>query len=402
MKHATQIYPCSEVSTGSELYYLCEVGRYLKNYGETLSLEGVIINKELSKSKFWSYFCYSIENGYIVNVGVPQSEVSINLELVDMSKFFTLDLSKPETSPAFKEKTNQVWSFSLEGSSSSDEVHNINLLNGMTRSQSWVSLVAYVSVERFLTGFPNQLIMSFSNTVTYQRMAVADIYLLEEETSALNGWVTINYLDRTTCDYESWIYDKQDKGYMLKPVHSDDKKALLKKMGLRVGDPVFLYKRAKSGRSGESNNRVRDIEECKLAVIESVTKSGLSFTVLGKANTRLGKQKEFEACCAETRSMYKSKNYLKSYTSRINFSWLDIGVDKLLFDEDYFFLDISQADTVSLWVTNGVQEDYLTLSCQDGAYWVLKDGEIPFNEDSYKKRYTKDGITAYDRYMLGK
>ena len=64
----SQIYPCSKVELGSELFYLCELGKYLQCKGHVLSLDGLVFNPVLTKSKYWNYLQVAYTNGWVVDM----------------------------------------------------------------------------------------------------------------------------------------------------------------------------------------------------------------------------------------------------------------------------------------------------------------------------------------------
>ena len=59
----SELYPASEIKLGSELYYVCEFGKYLTTHGYQLSLDGVSMHRVLRNSRFWGYLGVAIYNG---------------------------------------------------------------------------------------------------------------------------------------------------------------------------------------------------------------------------------------------------------------------------------------------------------------------------------------------------
>ena len=81
MIHVSQFYPCSRIDSAIELYYIIELGKYLKyKHNEVLSLEGVFISGEVNKSKFFDYFRLACDEGWVIDTGLDKYILEINAQ----------------------------------------------------------------------------------------------------------------------------------------------------------------------------------------------------------------------------------------------------------------------------------------------------------------------------------
>ena len=84
--NVNDLYECNKIDLACELFYVCELGKYLYyNHGKQLSLKGVLLDEVLTKSEIWVYFCIAKENGWIVGASVP------NEWYIDLDSFTVKD-----------------------------------------------------------------------------------------------------------------------------------------------------------------------------------------------------------------------------------------------------------------------------------------------------------------------
>ena len=76
---SNSLYSTSKVSLGSELFYICELGKYLNQNGHQLSLLGVSLVPELRNSRFWEYLRLAVDRGWLTDVDVPNVDLAVSL-----------------------------------------------------------------------------------------------------------------------------------------------------------------------------------------------------------------------------------------------------------------------------------------------------------------------------------
>lgn len=389
--HISQFYSTTQVTVSSELYYISQLAFYLSKNEQVLDVDGVIFDKVLQKSDFWNYFLQMIKEGYIVNTGItPPTHIK-------EVKIYTKDLTEPDFEPRFEYKTNEEWKFSVDGASTEDSNKNQINLNTTLRSQAWVSLVAMVAVHRFRTGYPERLVLDFDTWVTYQAMGVADIIVLYEDTPALQKWVELHIEDELKAYYEAWYYRNQEQGYMRKFVYSKDKLEWLKSHNIGVGDPVFFYTRDNKRR----DDLVKTISNCNIAIIRKLTKDHIELDVITTKETKYSTQKRFDSYPDDVQALYNYRNSLleRNPVRKRDFNLLDVGVDNLLYGEEFFISDVNKDDLVILEDFGAGREFKFEMTPQQAVYYILKNWGIEFNEEKYISTYIKESKTVYDVFM---
>ena len=67
--HINNFYNCDKIDLACELFYVCELGKYLSyNNSMKLSLKGVKLDKVLLKSNIWFYLCLAIYESWVIEV----------------------------------------------------------------------------------------------------------------------------------------------------------------------------------------------------------------------------------------------------------------------------------------------------------------------------------------------
>ena len=413
----SQIYPCSRVELGSELFYLCELGKYLQCNGHVLSLDGVTFSPVLLKSRYWSYLQVAYTNGWVVdmpklfkesptpvvlsdvrNILIVEEEVSWDEEdfkkRKDDEEYNTYTPQRKQV--IFTQKNDQVWEFSNSDVSIENSVNLRSLKNDLV-SQSWVSLVAYVAINRLLTDIPKALSLVIPLDYTMCSLSFADMTLLIEETDALNGWCFADVGSDNRFSYEGWWFKQYDRGHLSRYCTPKEKQAEFKKLGFYEGDVVFLYTRDKC----QVLNRVKLVTSCNFAIVKEVNKMGIVFDVFFTRNTRFGEALKFQSFPAELKNLYFSDSYMNCRHSTKAIPWEDLGVEYVLFDEEYFISSIEKNDVLEIQDSYNLTEVSLTLDCVNAIYWLLKDYDIEFDDEAYRKKYFKGAKPMWDMFKDG-
>lgn len=415
----SQIYPCSKVELGSELFYLCELGKYLQTNGHVLSLEGIVLSPVLESSRYWNYLQVAYSNGWVVDM--PRSfkesptpvtlsgvknilivEETVSWDEEDFKKRkddIEYDTYTPKRKQVvFKEKNNMVWEFSQ---SESGKINSLNFqsLKDDFVSQSFVSLTAYVAINRLLTGSPKAFSLVPQKDYVMTSLSFVDMTLLFEETDALNGWCFADIGEDNRFSYEAWWFKQNDRGYIVRYYTPREKQAEFKKLGFYEGDVVFLYTRDKC----QILNRVKSVTSCNYAIIKEVNRMGIVFEVFYSRNTRFGESLKFQSFPSDLKRLYFSDSYMNCRHSTKAIPWESLGIEYLLFDEEFFISSIEKNDTLTIQdVTENLEEKTFTLDCVNAIYWLFKDYGVEFNEEAYRKKYFKRSEPMWDAFKAGR
>lgn len=379
-------YPCKEVDVGSELYYICELGKYLKNYNDILSLKGIKVDTRLKHSKFWLYLQYAIENGYITDIDIPSDDI---FDYSNLNKtIFTSDISDNLDNVVFAKKGEELILDYLNDSNTQ------YLGKGGLHSQAFVSLIAYLTIEKFKKGYPKVFRLKL-NQVALNVTSLVDIICLQS-TNAIRDWCKIDIIGDDNfmrdCNWKAYVYDNRNRGEMQRKLSPAEKKAYFKSLGYKVGDPILIYNK---GGEKETDN-IRKIYETYFAVIIKITDDRIFVREVKKKNTVFGET------LAHNKDKKNTYSNAFNYKGRVcDYRWIDIGIGRKVFDEQYFIEDLNKADEFVLQVTDGKRVNCVKLLVPDTCYWVLKDRGVQFDEEHFKEVYKSYVPLAYDRYMNG-
>ena len=447
MKHIDQIYACTKVEHAAELYYICELGKYLHYYyEESLSLDGIEFDEGLRKSIIWDYYRLAldkkwIENSPIYDVSMPisrqdpldadTSKVTNVLFTEDSVEFDQEDFNKRQSDKlydfctplrkqiSFESKEDDKWIWSIKGKDGEYFRVNNEAMNKDLARQLWLSLIAYVAVYKLNhSNKPEVLWLRMTNQTTYNISALSYITILTEHTPCFlneNGtdfWVKvdaheISLKELNQFGYVAWYMLGLDKGYLNHWFSKKEKFKRMKELDIKEGDFVMLYEREKS----QKLNYVKEILSCTLANLRKVDNDKFYFDVIHTMKPRMSAEIEFEGNDAVVRNMYNGNlPYENLNVSRKVLDITDCGVEYCMLSELFFFVPLSECYdevTVPLRDADG-NTRYVSMPQNDLIYWVCKDYDYDtinksFSFDRFKEKYfTSVGeIPLYDRYYSG-
>lgn len=424
-----EFYFTSKIDYASELYYVCELGKYLSVNGFVLSLDGIILNTILTKSRFWDYFRIAITNGWIIGVSDDMSKYyvtdvnSINVDTVVNRLFCEYEYSEPEdikerrdtdllfdlSTPkkcqiVFSEKNDDVWVWN-KGKTVEIETINSKAFSTNYISQCFISIIAYSAVERFKAERENRLSFKFLRLeldLTHLTMehAVSDLLVLSERTNAID-WVDYVFnTDKERNDnlgYEAWLYIGRERGFVQREYSGKEKVENLKALGLGVGDIVGLYERKVTQRG----SRAKSIVDFHFAVIDAINTHRVEVTLFNTIKTVYGDKKEFDELPSAVKQMFENKkNFSDMRVAKRNFEWSDVGAEYMLDDEKYFIAPLQGDDVMDdlLVLDRNNKEVKVSVNSIDYIHWLLKDHNYPFNENRFIKRYYDNDKPAYYKF----
>ena len=430
MIHVSQFYSCSKVKLAAELLYICELGKYLKEYhDEALSLDGVILDDCLKKSKFWTYFQMSIQNGWIINHFLSAADVDYGIiEKINLKEYknvlFTLkkaELSTNErrrrldrtyefhtpikTQVVFDTMTEERWLWTFGGSSGRNIDVNTRALFENNCNQAWVSLVAFVAVRRLMKKSPLELHFVFDYNIAHAEVLLAYFMMLHEETSCFRSWCSYEFKNVSSEDilhmgYVSWFMKGLELGYLKEKYTVGQKLKYLKELDIEVGDLVMVYKR----NTRQKRNFVKSVSSCHLAIVRGITGTLVRFEMVNTVKTKAQGKADMMEMTTATRQMYMSAGgslpYEKFNSRIITIDLCDLGIQYLMDDEPYFIVPLSESeDDNMMYVDNGSVVTKLPLTQNERAYWILKDYGVSFNEEKFLNVYFGGVVEKYVNFM---
>lgn len=407
--HISQFYPCSKVELAVELQYIVELSKYLQDYDYALSVDGVEFDKVLRKSRFWDYFRVAVDKEEIIDCFEEDIEISIidpvdygvklkNVKFTTKEIIFDNDVAirrrndmefnyrTPElVNVAFTEQTPQYWSWALMA----NIIVNNSTLNCFGGETNWISFIAFVAVERLMTGQPNVLLIELCNQVMNTSMLLSNFMLLMEMTDACK-WCKYFFTSTVTdkmknhLGYQAWYMRGKELGYLNRWYSPTEKNIYMNKLHIRRGSVVYLYER----RFGQRLDPIKSIEGFSVAVVEKITADGVTFTVVNNKKTKSQGEIDWEDYTMLTKSMYNFENpFNKPNTSTVVRAWNDLGVEYAMHGEKYFITPVNNDDYREVHIGDEDNRLYVKLPSAELTYWILKDYEIEFDEQRFVKEY---------------
>lgn len=428
--HISQFYPCTKIELAGELCYVCELGKYLHEYyGDNLSLSGVQLSTVLRKSVYWDYLRIALMEGWVTETGLteddyidtPQNKIDWETRSLKNVLYTTstvpfnrddatkrnldheYNLRVPKrTQVAFTRMSVEVYEFSISGKNRIEKDINNKALNDEGAKQMWLSFIAFVAVNRLKTGIPSALMISFDSTVVSCTGSLSYVLSLDDETSALHGWCyymfdnTVRKVDMLQLGYIAWYNKGEDAGFLKRYYIPKEKQRHLKDLNISVGDPVLFYRRARK----QTKNRVKEIEGANVAIVRGINQSTITVDLINTTKLKSQGKLDFDNNSTSIKSMYIEPSYTKFNVTTKTFSWQDIGIEYMMFDELCFILPLNEADDIKTqFVDNGSEQAFLNIPQNDFIYWLLKDYNAEFNEDKFLSTYF-DGIEPlYKQFM---
>lgn len=432
--HISQFYSCSKVRFASELYYICELGKYCRvEHGHSVDMAGVALTSGLQKSILWDYFRMSVLNGWLTNTGVPAEEIAVTAQhplTLDKTNHRNLlltlgaveydkeeatnrrqdpdfDLRTPTKSQvSFEKMEPSRWVWSAKGFDGKGFSVNNKSLNHNFADMAWVSLVAMVAVRRlFNRDGPRELLLRFSGNMLINSMALSHLMVLDSMTQCLKGWVSYEF-DETVpqktqlqLSYFAWYSIGREMGMVDRWYNGREKLKYMRQLGLEEGDIVLYYEREPE----QKMNYIKSIAGCYVAKIVSVNSRDLELELIHTSMPKFAGKEAFDDHTMAVKMMYtENKPYETIRLSRVSMSMADVGVEYMLYSEHSFIVPLNHAtDVVETRVTDGVREETLLLDQNNLIYWILEDYEYEYNRDRFLSTYFNGIVPVRDRYLRG-
>lgn len=431
--HVSQFYSCSKVSLASELLYICELGKYSTiEHGHPVDLQGVNLTSGLQKPIIWDYFRMSVANGWLVNTGIPETELTITFQnplgldktnhrnqlfvlgVVDYDKDEAtnrrldpdFDLRTPVKSQvSFEHRDSTLWLWSAKGENGKGFSVNNRSLNHNSADMAWVSLVAMVAVRRLFEGAPSSLLLRFSGNMLINSMALSHLMVLDSMTQCLKGWVsyefdnTVPEKNQLQLSYYAWYSMGRESGMLDRWYNGREKIKYMKQLGLAPGDLVLFYEREKE----QKMNYIKSIAGCTVAKIVKADSRDIELELIHTVMPMFAGKEAFDDHTMSVKMMYMDKKpYATINVERRSMSLADLGVEYMMYSEHQFIVPLNHAsDVVPTRVTDGVREETLLLDQNNLIYWILEDYGYEYNRERFLERYFKNTEPLRDRYLRG-
>lgn len=423
--HISQFYFCPRLASAVEMCYAVELSKYLYQEGYVLSLDGVQLPEVLKGSRYWDYFRIAVDEGWIVNV-VPTIGLEISIEYPvnytsDLRNVLCVEEPVPldmddvnkrkmdaeynfrtpvRSEVAISKKNEEGWLWEYVG-----EMQNKNMrtLVSAGADTCWISFVAYVGVQRYLTGAPQQLVICISNEMAITPFIMSGLINLVES-PAVSGWCNYYINNSVSNDdvlhlgFSAWYWKGEEQGMLKRWFSVQEKLDKLKELNLQVGDVVGVYKRYVK----QQQDNMKRIIGFKVGIIREITDKGIKLCLLNTKKTLCQGDLDYQNFSMATKQLYMFENpYKEINTSIESIDWLDIGVEYAMYNEGTFIIPLDDDDSRTMHVYDAEGKPVeVELSANNLTYWILKDYDVDFNEERFLQRYFPNDIPLRTE-MLG-
>lgn len=380
-----QIYSIAQIETPVEIYYIACLAKYLNKEGYVLSLDGIDLSK-YEDSYYYDYLCYYSEN--IIGHNFREGK------LPEGVKRYEYDFSKQEV--IYCEKSHTEWVFDFK---TDKNYTNLKVFKGICANDVYVNFLAYITINKLLYSTPKKLVLDFEKadiyvTKTSNNWDIVNLYLLSTYTRALDNWVEIKLPNDKQAvaqlGYEAFYSDVVFRNGEREYIPTTEKISLFKQK-FQVGDVVFIYKRS-SGREKDTN---KTIESCKIAIIKSANRKGVTLTEFSGTETPITVKRRIQSMPERIQNMYSDDYHTKLNSLTATYSWIDLGVEQKLYLEEQFITDLNCSDVAELWFEKNGEEFALELDCADAVYAVLCEYNVDFNRERFEKLYFSERKSRY-------
>lgn len=423
----SEIYPVQEIKLASELLYVCELAKYFYIHHQTqLSIDGVVLNDSLKKSRYWAMYRVAVTNEWLTNAVNPQSvavtelnpvyfrNVSNILVTEEPVTFNEVDWKKRQEDLQYDRLTPvpvQVFFSSIDsdkvvwtkdGLSDDHSITHSTSFFSKDASQRLTSLVAYVAVERFFSSNPFQFVFNCDSFVAHTQLAMADIVILIERTNALDNWFVLKYTCGIEAEkrigYEAWWFRGYELGYLSKEYEREEKIAYAKQLDLKVGDVICYFERDAS----HKNNYVKEIKSSNFAIIKEITKKGITISRVLTMKLPYQRKKEFDALKMSEKAMFGGKYKTDSFSQdTMTIEWNELGVEYAMYDELKFItpVQLDSRTTMPVMSKKELKEVLVEVDAANFIYWILSEYEVEFNKERFDARYLNGNKPTYERWL---
>jgi hypothetical protein len=398
-----EVIGTSRLKNTIELYYACLLGKYIKNRNDRLSLSGVDLSEfkdTIDCSIYYDFFRYSLENGYITDLGFDLPVLEED-GVENLSKFLFMG-SFDSVKPYFYNIDGYKHYIDLNDVGGNSV--NLKLFKVNIEESSVIDLTAYLHVCSLYDHKPYELYPRLSATLRSTAMGVSSLYYLSRSpiTKGILKFKTYSTADENNLGYNTWYFLGKEQGLLDEEGYTlTEKLKRLDKDEYRVGNVVFLYERSSTSKS----RREIKIVNCIIAVIRDIRGYDITLERVPFHHTRVARRKMFEGYSRSVQEFYKYSDF-EPVTLKETYNLTSLGVDYLMSNdlnefESYFITPVVNSKDVVMWVEqNGIEFEH-AMSLADAVFWVLKDWGIEFNEELYIKTYYKNGETpAYYKNLI--
>lgn len=388
----------------SELFLGLCIARELGRRGMSLDLRDMTIDPDMVRDSLKDYLRWLMQEGYVVldaskpsgNLEPPSIEVNTEIfdKLYSEGKLMGTGVCKGVGGIAVS--NNVWWTRSFADKNWGNE--NSDLLNLTKVHTTLMHLVAYWLLKRVLDKVPDKFSIVIDSSVVRNTFIYTNLYSIQ---------LTLQNIDEVfDLDVDFGMYEVDieysifcNNGILAgryKFWSVDEKKKWMEKCGMVPGAIIVLWSR----KGVCDSNKIGKIDTAITARIDEIGKDFVALTTMAINKTReemIDDYYEIDEC---NRYLFTDLLEKRPYLHSEVINLCELGIDNYMYKESRFLtlIDTSHLAKTQKKITIDGNSDYVEMSEVDAIYWVLRQFDIDFNAELYRKMYSGGKDLLWDLY----
>lgn len=389
------------IETSGEVRLIIALGRCLSCCDMVLDLSDVRFSEEnvFDGKKMLTEFKDMVRDGIIytgseVTVEEPKRTGIIEAPVV----YSKADISYFKEVKVFDELDdgkvfwNLAWAKKNYGSHAKDFV---NVLDSLPKYL--MSLVAWYLVSKYCFGKPyTGFVFSIDEHLCRNVSAYIEVYSDVRELPRLHEEVDLRVSEDIDLSYLLFIHNSRVRKrtkYKENDLYSvSEKKDFMKKLGMVEGSILVLFTRTSISASTPEGK----IKSSKLIRLNEIGDTYLGYTEIYVNKTKEEYIEEFNELNETTRALVGFMEDKRAYTKESTMTIYSFGIDGYFNDEEYLLLCLDPGEVVYKSVMFDGKVQKIKMSGIDAIYWLLREYDIPFDCDLFKKMYSSGKTLLWD------
>lgn len=388
----------------SEFYLSLCIARELGRRGMVLDMSDMTIDPDMVTLQYKHYFRWLIQEGYVVlNTSKKVEPIEVPMVMTPTENFEDLlekgilfSTGRNWQGNNITSETKYWWSYTVTCPVWGKE--HPNLIKTLQLNSTLMHLIAFWLVRWLLDGERERFSILIEQSIVGSTFIYSSLYSLQLTLPIVGEICDLNVdFSMYEVDIEYSIFC--DNGMVMgryKYWSVSEKKQWLEKFGMKPGAIVVLYKR----KGICTNNKIGKIESAITARIDEIGKDFVAVTTLAVNKTREEMIDEYYEIDEESRYLFVDLLTRRPYQHSEILNLYDIGVENYMYQENSFLalIDTSTNAVTNKKITIGGESEYVEMSEVDAIYWVLRQFDIDFDKDLYKKMYNHGEDLLWDDY----
>lgn len=387
---AKKIFQRSYFKSYAEFYLALALGNILNDRGYALNMDGMQVDADAIPSDMIKFQKRLLNDGAIT---LSLYEKGVGCLVEEAFSDVVVDYFKEI--PLYEDRGDILyWDFEYARENYGEYAKEF--LNFKKMGYSLVHLVANHLVDVLFGKTKKKLVIYFDSQKAKSSFIYIKIYACLESMPWIKEYVDLRVdLDDYKVDLDYSFFCNNGKVAGHHRLHSiEEKHKLLDKFGMVEGSILIL-----ANREGMcENNPFGYIKSTTVMRLDEIGDSFLGVTCISINKTKEEVELDFYDIDDNVRYMFVDMLSKKPHQSSTELNIVGVGIDNHFLDEDKFITLLDDSEEVTKLVTIDGKQVNVNMSGIDAVYWILRQYEIDFDIDLFKKMYFKDKTPLWDTY----